>query len=544
MPLSGIWSSRIREILDRIVELAWVMVIYFSSEATIWGLSRAMAPAGIPFFASILGMVIISGITTTLYLWRRSFEEVYHRWIKSKVDFTSSHMGVGFTIPIIMMAPDELLDAQDIARVIGNFVDEPILPGPRTSSPPRISPTGRRFGRPSVTSGVEKVSDTGPSTPISSQRPSLDCVPLPRRNSQAAWSKLGAQYPIFLSFASLLTIGAPVTAATGDSRFLDGCTLFFVWITSIRLQRLLKQSELCLGSPRLRNACATIMNPVLITTLIMMAYTRAKVAAISGFDLARVLSDFSSGSPLYAIWTSSVTHTELPGNPDLYFGAGDAALSILEVGILIWGFKLYECRRQLYSIAGLSTVILSVAAAAGNVFLCVAGGHLIGLEGPEALAFAARSTTLALAKPAIETVGGNMVVNAALVVSNGILGQLLYPFAPGLLGVKRKEEVSSATSSTKSSQETGSSSQRALLSSEHGHGHKRAVGDDLDDAMIIAAGITIGINGAAMGVAYLYENKSRAAPYAALAMTVFGVMTVAFTTVEPFKTAVMDLANL
>jgi hypothetical protein len=30
-------------------------------------------------------------------------------------------MGVGFTIPIIMMAPDEILDAQDIARVIGNF---------------------------------------------------------------------------------------------------------------------------------------------------------------------------------------------------------------------------------------------------------------------------------------------------------------------------------------------------------------------------------------------------------------------------------------
>lgn len=88
MPLSGIWSSRIREILDRIVELAWVMVIYFSSEATIWGLSRVMAPAGIQFFASILGMVIIFGITTAaLYLWRRSFDEVYHRWIKSKVSY-------------------------------------------------------------------------------------------------------------------------------------------------------------------------------------------------------------------------------------------------------------------------------------------------------------------------------------------------------------------------------------------------------------------------------------------------------------------------
>jgi hypothetical protein len=85
MPLSGIWSSRVGAILDRIVELAWVMVIYFSSEVAIWGLSRVMAPAGIQFFASILGMVITFGITTTLYLWRRNFDDLYHRWVKSKV---------------------------------------------------------------------------------------------------------------------------------------------------------------------------------------------------------------------------------------------------------------------------------------------------------------------------------------------------------------------------------------------------------------------------------------------------------------------------
>jgi putative effector of murein hydrolase len=454
--------------------------------------------------------------------------------ITNLVSWTS----VFFASLLVMMAAVRARDR------LAPRVDEPVLPGPVTASPPHTSPLDLAFGRTFATSGVEKVSETGTSTPIISQRPSLDCVPLPRRNSPVPWSKFAAQYPIFLSFFCLLAIGAPVIAATGDSRFLDGCTLWLVWITSIRLQRLFKQSELCLDSPRLKNACATIMNPVLMTTLVMMAYTRAKIAAISGYNLARVLSDFSGGSPLYAIWTSSVTHTELPGNPDLYFGAGDAALSILEVGILIWGFKLYECRRQLCSIAGLSTIILSVAAAAGNVFLCVPCGHLIGLEGPEALAFAARSTTLALAKPAIETVGGNMVVNAALVVSNGILGQLLYPLAPGLLGVKREEEVSSATSSTKSSQGTGSSSQRALLGSDNGHGHKRAVGDNSDDPMIIAAGITIGINGAAMGVAYLYENRSRAAPYAALAMTVFGVMTVVFTTVEPFKMAVISQAHL
>ncbi len=38
---------------------------------------------------------------------------------------------------------------------------------------------------------------------------------------------------------------------------------------------------------------------------------------------------------------------------------------------------------------------------------------------------------------------------------------------------------------------------------------------------------------AAMGTAYLYEDGSRAAPYAALSMTMFGVMTVVFTSIRP-----------
>jgi hypothetical protein len=65
-----------------------------------------------------------------------------------------------------------------------------------------------------------------------------------------------------------------------------------------------------------------------------------------------------------------------------------------------------------------------------------------------------------------------------------------------------------------------------------------------DSPATIAAGITVGINGAAMGVAYLYATKSRAAPYAALAMTVFGVMTVVLTTVDPFKQVLMGLASM
>ena len=438
-----------------------------------------------------------------------------------------------------------------LRKHLANPADNVSLPRPLTANPPRII---LNLSLPSITvcsashdetrrekdHGTKTTTDT--TTPTSSQRTSMDCSPPSRAGRTARWEKLLEQYPIFLSLFCVLAIGAPITAATGDSRAVDGFTLWFVWITTIRIQRIFKRSDLCLDRPPLKNAVATLMNPVLITTLLMTAYTRAKAAAIPGFDLARVLADFSRASPLYVLWTSSITNTELPRNPDRYFGAGDAALSLLEVGILIWGFKLYECRRQLYSIAGLLTVILSVAAAAGNVFLCVACGHLVGLDTPEALAFAARSTTLALAKPAIEAVGGNMVVNAALVVSNGILGQLLCPFALGVMEVKREDDFGSSILAQES--ESCYVQQTRVKRARQDNGRNGAAKDEGDDPMTVAAGVAIGINGAAMGVAYLYETKSRAAPYAALSMTVFGIMTVIFTTVEPFKTTVIGLASL
>jgi hypothetical protein len=75
------------------------------------------------------------------------------------------------------------------------------------------------------------------------------------------------------------------------------------------------------------------------------------------------------------------------------------------------------------------------------------------------------------------------------------------------------------------------------------NGKKKPEQADEDGAVTVAAGTAIGINGAAMGVSYLYEVKSRAAPYAALSMTMFGLMTVVFTTQEPFRTMTLKLAS-
>ncbi|KAL9948152.1 hypothetical protein ACHAQF_005063 [Verticillium nonalfalfae] len=307
----------------------------------------------------------------------------------------------------------------------------------------------------------------------------------------------------------LVVLGIPVSVATGDNRILDGCMLWFVWVSAGKLQMALSDENLLSRTPRMPKAVmlvlTTLMNPVLITILLMMAYTRAKAAATSTplFDL---LGEFSSGTNLSDLWSHIVDQYRLNQHQPNHFGAGDGALAILECGIVVWGFKLYECRAQLASRAGLAVCIVSTVSAAINVFVSTLLAKAFGLAPPEALAFAARCTTLALARPAMDSLGGNQVINAALVVSNGIFGQLMYPFALKRLGIPADEPSST---------------------------NLETVDSNTDGARTIAAGTAIGINGAAMGVSYLYQQRSRAAPYSVLSMTVFGVMTVVFTGIQP-----------
>ncbi|KAK5989766.1 hypothetical protein PT974_08026 [Cladobotryum mycophilum] len=564
MSVSSIWHARWKNAIANLVHLLWVAVIYLASELIIWGLSRTLHPVGLEFFASILGMLLVFSLSTAAYfIWQRT-DYVLQNWIKEKVDFINTNLGLGFPVPVIMLNQDHVLGGHDIACIIGAFITTNLVswisvfllsmvtlsgaakfilgsfdrkPSPRSPSPTPYT-TEIRPSNISKNTLVQEdnrsdvmLPDSEQQTLSSSREPSCERTP----RGSTVWKFLAKNYPIILSLSSVFIIGVPVAVAAHDERFVDAFSLWFIWISSVSAQRSFKHSRALANRPHSKRTLATIMNPVLLTILFMIVYTRLKAVAFGKDGLLHVLKTFSGGTPLYALWTASVTGTTLPGNPTGWFGAGDAALSILECGILTWGFKLSECRRQIFSIAGLVTIFLCIAAAAGNVFLSVLMGRAMGLQTPEALSFAARSTTLALAKPAMEAIGGNSVVNATLVVSNGILGQLMYPFALGMLGVVG-EETSVSTSSRDTSCETlvPTEDKQPQSSCEHG---------DCDSPVTIATGIAIGINGAAMGVSYLYEAKSRAAPYAALAMTVFGVMTVIFTTMEPFRGVVVSLAS-
>ncbi|GKT99609.1 hypothetical protein FLAG1_01082 [Fusarium langsethiae] len=575
MSLSKIWKKRLNYLASNVLEFGWVVVVYLMSELIIWGLSRALASINLEFFSSIFGMILTFCCMAFAYLCFNGVDGVYQRHIKSKADFINVHLGLGFPIPLVMLNQSDILGGHDIACIIGNFVvtnlaswvmffalsllvmtfaarwttqvpDDFCLPQAHTEVPPRVETSWLSdstldqvpqsiFGRrEKATNQPAPDRDTAPATTVS-QRSSIALKdPI---DASRVWHVCTSNFPLLTSFMGIFIVGAPIAAAANEDRILDGCVLWFIWALTLRLQREVRASKLCADMPKLKNAIVTLMNPVLFTTLLMTTYTRAKAGAYGFHSLSKVLEDFSSGTPLYVLWTSVVTGTPLSDDRTPWFGAGDAALSILECGILIWGFKLYECQRQLFSLAGLLTVLLATAAAVANVFVSVLAGNLIGLDPPEALSFAARSTTLALAKPAMAALGGNLGVNAALVVSNGILGQLCYPFVLDKLGVKREDSLKSEDGLSGSDGRSSRLSLKPLL---------KTAQQDLangDDPFTISAGIAVGINGAAMGVSYLYETKSRAAPYAALAMTVSGVITVVFTTVEPFKGAVLKLAG-
>ncbi|KAL6828757.1 hypothetical protein V8C40DRAFT_286559 [Trichoderma camerunense] len=607
MAESSIWRLRWNRAIAQGAGYLLVAIICLASELLIWGLSRTLAAARLEFFSTIVGMAVLFALSTASWVMWKKTDDFYRRWLKTRVDFINAHLGVGFSVPMIMLDQDEMLNGGEIGRVIGSFIATNIVSWVTvfllsvvaiggvakltSQSPSRkgsicskksITPSSTDDGVSSAefdddadikrtrcsqggsSSSTPQASDTEKQAPAPDQETSNNEQPEPYNHEESSsWNFFTRHFPILLSLTLVFLVGIPLTIAMHEERFFDGFTLWFIWISSVRSQRAFKKSQLCTFSTPLKRGLATMMNPVLLTTLFMTGYTRAKASILGPGGLSRTLKKFSGGSPLYALWTASISNTPLPNNPSGWYGAGDAALSILECGILVWGFKLSECRRQIFSTAGLLAIILCTIAAAANTFLSVLVSRAIGLHAYEALSFAARSTTLALAKPATEAIWGNSPVNAMLVVSNGILGQLVYPFILDKLGVSKQDGGDIVVAATQESVTDESTPIQALSNrnpiclNTDGTSIQASIPapwslipkswhqniSTADSPVTVAAGIAIGINGAAMGVSYLYETRSRAAPYATLSMVVFGVMTVVFTTVEPFKSTLISLAS-
>lgn len=388
----------------------------------------------------------------------------------------------------------------------------------------------------------------------------------------STWAKRN----IFLTFSVLVFIllGLPLSSLNYTDLPLDVSFLFTVWLMFTSGQACVK-GHVLRSHPRHKKsltAIATLLNPVLWTSLFLLCYGLAE-SHILAIPAATIVARFKTGTTASDLIAHHFSTTAASISPR--FGAGDIATSILNAGIVSWGLKLFEYRAQLLSRGGLTVLLTSVLGAVFNVVAWPLLAHALGVR-PAAysLSFAARSVTIALGGPAMASLGGDAGVNAVGVVVNGILFQLVAGCFVGGEGpgervrswkavvpdqwtsfaVRRWWWWSGPQSETRGPDTEKRPAQLPLppapgrhvrYSSDATHVAGRRTPEPrlspqppysdtaVDDVPTVAAGVTIGINAAAMGTAHLYEQNSHAAPYSALAMTMFGVFTVLFTVQSP-----------
>ncbi|ETS85631.1 hypothetical protein PFICI_03656 [Pestalotiopsis fici W106-1] len=324
--------------------------------------------------------------------------------------------------------------------------------------------------------------------------------------------------PLWISLLLAIIIGVPVYLTTKYDMPLEAFCFTFLWIVAVHLQRFVKSWKRLELRRRWRLALAVALNPVLITALLCSIYFWVK-SALTGRQIGDMLIDFKH----HRSWADIVVNLSEGGQFAQNVGAGDLANALLDAGIVSLGFKMFEYRRELWaSFTIVFTTCLIFATL--NVFVNLIFAVAIGLQPADALAFCARNVTIALGVPAVQHLGGSITMMSTLVTFSGLIFQMTGDFLFAWFRIN--DSVVAPNSIISSDSETSSQEEQSQGS----------------EGKIIAAGITVGINAAAMGTSHLIERDSRCSAYSALSMTIFGVMTVALTAVPAIKDELVFLA--
>lgn len=437
----------------------------------------------------------------------------------------------------------------------------------------------------------------------------------PGRVSGIIYTWLSQNVFLTLSLLLLLLIGLPVSFFQQNDLYLDVGFLFTAWLTFTSAQVRTKQHiHLENRHRKTLTAVATLLNPVLWTSLFLVCYGLAK-SSIRNQSSAAVIASFTTKNTVSDLIANHIDSPapaagKGPRLGSLPIGAGDVATSILNAGIVSWGLKLFEYRHQIVSSGGFTVVLTSLLASLVNVVAWPLLAFALGVR-PASwdLSFAARSVTIALGGPAMKSLGGDAGINAVGVVVNGICFQLVAGFFPGgnglaaaagrikkacihdgwaglvwnsRVGEQREMELmapcqdreqilreahmdgvlqpgheretryssdathvdkqrpdeqndiaswgTAGTTANKKKKNGNNMVSNVITGTKHNGDRPKdtASNNSLSVVPTVAAGVTIGINAAAMGTAHLYEQNSHAAPYSALSMTTFGVFTVLF----------------
>ncbi|KAI0102523.1 LrgB-like family-domain-containing protein [Nemania sp. FL0031] len=240
------------------------------------------------------------------------------------------------------------------------------------------------------------------------------------------------------------------------------------------------------------------LHPVLVSSLFTVLGLWV-LGLIKGDSLAVTLGEFRSGATYLKLWGGdSDSASDSDGGHQLP-GAGDIFASVLDASIVCLALPMYRYRRELtahFPAIVLPNVAISIASLFAYPYIC----HAVGISATRSLAFTARSLTLALALPAVANLGGDANTVAALAITSGIVGVLVGRRMLGLLRIPEDDYVT--------------------------------------------RGVTLGANSSAIATALLLRTDPRAAALSSLSMSLFGAVTVLFTSIPPIVTVIRSIVSL
>ncbi|KAI0393930.1 hypothetical protein F5Y17DRAFT_466611 [Xylariaceae sp. FL0594] len=493
----------------------------------------------------------------------------YYAYLRGPTEFLGRHLSFGFVAYFILLIRDHVNSTQELSRIAVVFVATTVLSYVASFTLALGSSyVEDRIRRPrkDVVEDLESHNKTQPSPSIAWPAPPFERQP--KRISQLSSlsedtiikesfiqtrpfveNQTGQSIDIFLHTAPiwicltlLVVVGLPAYLATGYMMPFEAFAFGLFWAASVQLQRSLRSSGSCLlpRFQRLRTCLLIFANPLLVTWALGTGYMVAK-KHYTGKSIDVVVGEFRH----YTSLSESIIHIMRDSNPNINqvltsnLGAGDLASLLLDAGVACMGFKIYEYRSELWK--HLATVsITCTALAALNVLLNILIAYGVGLEPEDAVAFASRSATVALGVPAIENLRGSTTLTSAVVIFNGVLFQMLGDWMFSLLRVNDRNHAHRGHDQMRSSKhrpKRDSIFNRTVA--ERGSTSHRSNKERSEDGAVVAAGITVGINAAAIGTAHLIERDSRATAYSALSTIMFGAATVALTALP----GVLDFAT-
>ncbi|OLN90004.1 Plastidal glycolate/glycerate translocator 1, chloroplastic [Colletotrichum chlorophyti] len=231
------------------------------------------------------------------------------------------------------------------------------------------------------------------------------------------------------------------------------------------------------------------LHPVLVSSLFSVLGIWA-LAAIRRDSLPETLRSFRTGANYTYLWL----HTNSGRLP----GAGDIFSTVLDASIVSLALPMFQYRRELkqnFVAIVLPNIVMSISCLFCYPKLCYA----IGISAERSLAFASRSLTLALAIPATQNLGGDVNTVAAVAIMSGIVGVLV--------------------------------------------GQRMLAWMKIPEDDYITRGVTLGANSSAIATALLLRTDPRAAALSSLSMSLFGTITVLFTSIPPIASVIKSLVT-